>query len=650
MNIFEAVKQSVTTRQAAESYGIRVNKNGMAVCPFHRDKNPSMKVDRRFHCFGCQADGDVIDFTAHLYNLKPKEAAEKLARDFSIHYENMGHSPPQRKQIKRQLTQEQRYLQAENRYFRALADYLHLLKQWKEECAPKQVEDVWHPLFMEALEKISETEYLLDTLLSGTLEERVAVVVAHGKEVTAIEQTLSPQTRQELCEVMDIMETELTVEEIREQLEMTQKGAVKNNRHNCKLILEHDPLLKDVFRHNILTEQTDIVKPVWWERISPAFTDMDLNYIMLYLEETYGLTMDKIVQKSIVHQADRNKYHPVRDYLNSLQWDGQERIRYVLHHFLGAPVDELTYESMKMFLLGAIARAFRPGIKFEYMLCLVGGQGVGKSTFFRFMAVKDDWFTDDIGKLDSEKVYCQLRGHWMIEMSEMVATARSKSIEETKSFLSRQKETYRDSYAVYALDRPRQCVFGGTSNIKRFLPFDRTGNRRFVPVQTNRAEMEVHILENEKESRQYIDQVWAEAMMLYRNGNFKLAFSKETETQLDKLRQEFMADDTEAGMIQAWLDEHEDRKVCSLMLFKEALDNPYVKPKKAETDRICEIMNTSIAGWKQGTMTRFKDYGTQRSWVCVNENCKRDAKDLKNENDWHPITEKEARQVELPFQ
>lgn len=281
---------------------------------------------------------------------------------------------------------------------------------------------------------------------------------------------------------------------------------------------------------------------------------------------------------------------------------------------------------------------------------LVGGQGVGKSTFFRFMAVKDDWFTDDIGKLDSEKVYCQLRGHWMIEMSEMVATARSKSIEETKSFLSRQKETYRDSYAVYALDRPRQCVFGGTSNIKRFLPFDRTGNRRFVPVQTNRAEMEVHILENEKESRQYIDQVWAEAMMLYRNGNFKLAFSKETETQLDKLRQEFMADDTEAGMIQAWLDEHEDRKVCSLMLFKEALDNPYVKPKKAETDRICEIMNTSIVGWKQGTMTRFKDYGTQRSWVCVNENCKRDAKDLKNENDWHPVTEEEARQMELSFQ
>ena len=82
MNVFEAVKQSVTTRQAAEHYGIRVNRNGMAVCPFHNDKNPSMKVDRRFHCFGCQADGDVIDFVAKLYGLSSKEAAVKLAGDF----------------------------------------------------------------------------------------------------------------------------------------------------------------------------------------------------------------------------------------------------------------------------------------------------------------------------------------------------------------------------------------------------------------------------------------------------------------------------------------------------------------------------------------------------------------------------------------
>lgn len=445
-------------------------------------------------------------------------------------------------------------------------------------------------------------------------------------------QNLSPRMRADLGAVMDVMEAEMTAVEIREKLEITQRGNVKNSRHNCKIILEQDERLKNVFRYNILTGQTDIVKPLWWEKVSPVFTDMDMNYIMLYLEETYGLTIDKVVQKSIDHEADRHKYHPIRDYLNSLKWDGKERIRYVLHHFLGAPTDDLTYESMKMFLLGAISRVFKPGIKFEYMLCLVGGQGVGKSTFFRLLAINDDWFSDDIRKLDDENVYRRLRGHWIIEMSEMVATARSKGIEEIKSFISRQKESYKDLYALHSVDRPRQCVFGGTSNKKKFLPFDRTGNRRFVPVQTDSTQMEVHVLANEKASRAYIGQVWAEAMTIYRNGDYRLAFSKETEERLDKFRLEFMTDDTEAGVIQAWLDEHEDRKVCSLMIFKEALDNPYIKPRKAETDRICEIMNTSIIGWKQGPQTRFKDYGTQRSWVCVNRECKRDDKYLKDLN------------------
>ena len=88
MNVFEAVKQFVTTRQAAEHFGIRVGRNGMCVCPFHADKNPSMKVDRRFHCFGCQADGDVIDFVSRLEAVSPKEAALILAQAFSIPYED----------------------------------------------------------------------------------------------------------------------------------------------------------------------------------------------------------------------------------------------------------------------------------------------------------------------------------------------------------------------------------------------------------------------------------------------------------------------------------------------------------------------------------------------------------------------------------
>ena len=167
-----------------------------------------------------------------------------------------------------------------------------------------------------------------------------------------------------------------------------------------------------------------------------------------YLEETYGLTNEKKIDNAIGIVANENKYHPIRDYLSSLVWDGTERIRFCLRHFLGADADDYTYEALKLFLLGAISRAFQPGCKFEIMLCLVGGQGAGKSTFFRLLAVRDEWFSDDLRKLDDDNVYRKLQGHWIIEMSEMMATANAKSIEEIKSFLSRQKEVYKIPYAA----------------------------------------------------------------------------------------------------------------------------------------------------------------------------------------------------------
>ena len=139
------------------------------------------------------------------------------------------------------------------------------------------------------------------------------------------------------------------------------------------------------------------------------------------------------------------------------------------------------------------------------MLCLVGGQGAGKSTFFRLLAVRDEWFSDDLRKLDDDNVYRKLQGHWIIEMSEMMATANAKSIEEIKSFLSRQKEVYKIPYETHPADRPRQCVFGGTSNALDFLPLDRSGNRRFIPVMVYPEQAEVHILEDEAASRAYIE-------------------------------------------------------------------------------------------------------------------------------------------------
>lgn len=190
MNVFEAVKQSVTTRQAAEYYCLPVNRSGMISCPFHNDRTPSLKVDKRFHCFGCGADGDVIDFVAKRYGLDAKKAAEKLAEDFQIPYEHSA-GMPKGKPPAQQKTKEQRYRELEQKYFRVLSDYFHLLRQWEEIYAPKPEDETWHPLFVEALQRKTHIEYLLDVLLYEPIEERAALVRDYGKEVMKLEQRLS---------------------------------------------------------------------------------------------------------------------------------------------------------------------------------------------------------------------------------------------------------------------------------------------------------------------------------------------------------------------------------------------------------------------------------------------------------------------------
>ncbi len=198
------------------------------------------------------------------------------------------------------------------------------------------------------------------------------------------------------------MQPPQSIEEIKAGLETTEKGGVRQSIRNCLTVFQRDPLLSGAIAYNILTDRKDIIKPIGFHRESTALNDTDMKYLLLYLEETYGLTNEKKIDNAIGIVANENKYHPIRDYLSSLVWDGTERIRFCLRHFLGADADDYTYEALKLFLLGAISRAFQPGCKFEIMLCLVGGQGAGKSTFFRLLAVRDEWFSDDLRKLDDD--------------------------------------------------------------------------------------------------------------------------------------------------------------------------------------------------------------------------------------------------------
>ena len=203
-NVFETVKQSVTVREAAERYGIEVKRGGMACCPFHDDKNPSMKLNEEyFYCFGCGATGDVIDLTARLYNLSPKEAAEKLAQDFGLIYDSQ--APPRRNYV-RQKTEAQKFQENRDHAFRVLADYFHLLRKWEAGYTPKTPEEPMHPRFLEAVQQKDYIGYLLDSFLEDSPEEQKLWIAEHQSTIANLERRVNimadkPTNRERLQEI-----------------------------------------------------------------------------------------------------------------------------------------------------------------------------------------------------------------------------------------------------------------------------------------------------------------------------------------------------------------------------------------------------------------------------------------------------------------
>ena len=203
-SVFETVKQSITVREAAQMYGIEVNRSGMACCPFHDDKNPSMKLNEEyFYCFGCGATGDVIDFTARLYNLSPKEAAEKLAQDFGLAYDSQ--APPRRRYV-RQKSEAQKFKEDRDHTFRVLADYFHLLRKWETDYTPKTPEENPHPRFMEAIQRKDYVGYLLDFFLEDSPEEQKLWIAEHQSEIANLERRVKfvadkPTNRDRLQEI-----------------------------------------------------------------------------------------------------------------------------------------------------------------------------------------------------------------------------------------------------------------------------------------------------------------------------------------------------------------------------------------------------------------------------------------------------------------
>jgi len=189
-NVFELAKENVTARQAAEFYGLGVNQKGMACCPFHNDKNPSMKITAYYFCFGCGEKGDAIDLVAKLFNLSLKDAANKICSDFGLkEIDNKSKSnakaPPAKKK-----SDDKALAEIEWHAFIVLSDYYHKLKEWKKLYAPKSMDDEWHPYFEEALDELDHMAYLLDVLLEGDVHDRAFLVSENARRIKSIEKRL----------------------------------------------------------------------------------------------------------------------------------------------------------------------------------------------------------------------------------------------------------------------------------------------------------------------------------------------------------------------------------------------------------------------------------------------------------------------------
>lgn len=411
---------------------------------------------------------------------------------------------------------------------------------------------------------------------------------------------------------------------------------IKINLRNIKLILEKDPILAGAVAFNEF--QQDLVQlktlpkwPVIDEVNGDLWTDHCDLLVKYHLETVYDLEVPTtVIREALDLVGYERRWHPVRSYLESLTWDGKKRVETLFIRYLGAQDTPYTRQVARKFLTAAVARIFKPGVKFDHAVILEGQQGAGKSTFIRLLS--KGWFTDDLKSFDNKAAEV-LKGKWFVEVSELQGFTQSE-IEVIKAFFSRQTDRHREAYARRAMDFPRQCVFMGSTNQSRYFR-DETGNRRFWPIQVTVPHIDLPRFASE------IDQLWAEAVQLYRAGE-DLHLDHETE-QLAKVEQaKREVDDELVGMIESWLDEpiradHYDRddntdldfnsegdrmvrreRVCALEVWVELMGGRIDNFDQAKARRVNRALR-KVKGWTESDSSiRFgKKYGKQRGFVRI---------------------------------
>lgn len=387
--------------------------------------------------------------------------------------------------------------------------------------------------------------------------------------------------------------------------------SVKQFVHNFEIVMDKDDRFAGKIRFNEFAQQLYLCGNVPWEKEDNcrAWSSHDDSALFSLVQADYGLKSRQDFADALKNVSMRNKFHPVRELLDSLTWDGKEHIRSLLPEYLGAEDSDYTYQVMRLWMLGAVSRVYKPGNKFDYTIILQGSQGIGKSTFLKQLAMDDSWFNDSLDSLDSDKAVQSLTGSWIIELAELKSLARTAGgVESVKRFLTATQDKYRIPYERRADTFYRQCVFAGTTNKDDFLQ-DETGNRRFLIVQTGVKKPSKSLFV--PEIMDTIKLAWAEAVHIWKNEKPQLILPEAYMQEAKELQETNMADDGKRGIILDYLEGK--TQVCAREIWFEALKET-IPPKNWQASEINNIV-AKIPGWERlKTPRKFDGYGQQRGF------------------------------------
>ncbi|MEC4167335.1 VapE domain-containing protein [Pseudomonas sp. MS-1(2024)] len=387
----------------------------------------------------------------------------------------------------------------------------------------------------------------------------------------------------------------------KDQLARTENGSLIAHMQNVELILGNDERWAGVITFSAFSSKIVKLRTPPYGGGTGDWGDIDDIRVMKWLAQQYNLRVKaSSVIEAVSVVAHDNSFHPVRNYLNKLEWDRVPRLDTWLTTVMGVAQSGYSAKVGKRWMISAVARVMRPGCKADSVMILEGGQGEGKSTAMSILG--GDWFMDTPFALGDKDGFQAIRGKWIIELGELDSFNKAESTK-AKQFFSASTDTYRESYGRRTNDVPRQCVFVGTTNQDEYLK-DATGNRRYWPVACTKVDLE--------QLREIRDQLWAEAMFCYEAGEIWWVNRDETAMFSEAQDERFVVDEWE-GPILNWLEESQIGETTSgSEVLASALKLDFGHWGKPEQMRVGAIMHR--LGWRRVRLPALAKSG-QRPWA-----------------------------------